>query len=184
MGLEKYISKQVQINRPDWMIYNLLSDFNNFTPMLAGKVDGWEVDGDSCSFTVKGIALNIRFVEKIPYSTVKIGGDEGSPFEFFFWIQLVKVGEYDTRMRLTLHANLNMMMKMMLGKKLQEGIDQIAEQIATAFNMTPEEAQHMADQHGWQMPGGMEEGRMPEELESSPFDGMDWPMPDPDKPVS
>ena len=193
MGLEKYESKQVRINRPDWMIYNLLSDFNNFTPMLAGKVDNWNVNGDTCSFTVKGFALSIRMAEKTPYTTIKISGDEGSPFEFSFWIQLVKVDETDTRMKLTLHANLNVMMKMMLGKKLEQAMDQIAEQIAMAFNMTPEQAQQMASEQGWnihditsgdvwQMPemNAGESWQTPEEIS----DDFNWPMPDPDKPAS
>ncbi len=167
MSLEKYGSKQVKINRPDWLIYNLLSDFNNFTPMLEGKVDNWQVDGDTCSFTAKGFAMKLRMLEKTPYTTVKVGGDEGSPFEFVFWIQLVKMGENDTRMRLTLHASLNMMMKMMLGKKLEQALDQIADQIATAFNMSPQEARRMAETQGWSMP-----------------ENAEWPMPDPDKPVS
>lgn len=194
MGLEKYESKQVRINRPDWMIYNLLSDFSNFTPMLEGKVDNWRVDGDSCSFTVKGITLSIRMVEKTPYTMIKIGGDEGSPFEFFFWIQLVKVNEYDTRMKLTLHANLNIMMKMMVGKKLEQAMDQIADQIAMAFNMTPEQARQMAEQQGWKMPDGgewqmpeMNTGeawQTPEELPEELPDDFNWPTPDPDKPVS
>lgn len=186
MSLEKYESKQVKINRPDWMIYNLLSDFNNFTPMLEGKVDGWHVEGDTCSFSVKGFKLAIRMVEKTPYTTIKLGGDEGSPFEFFFWIQLVKIDEFDTRMRLTLHANLNVMMKMMVGKKLQEGLDQIADQIAMAFNMTPEQARQMAEQQGWTMPdmpgtAPDDNWQTPEEISEGDFP---WPMPDPDKPVS
>jgi carbon monoxide dehydrogenase subunit G len=165
--MEKYVSKQVQIRRPDWLIYKLLSDFNNFTPMLEGKVDGWRVDGDTCSFTVKGFSLTLRMLEKTPYTTVKIAGEDGSPFEFVFWVQLVNAGDNDTRMRLTLHAELNPMMKMMLGKKLEQALDQIAGQIATAFNLSPEEAQRMAAEQGWRMP---ETG--------------EWPMPDPNKPVS
>ncbi len=177
MSLEKYVSKQVKINRPDWMVYNLLSDFNHFTPMLEGKVDGWRVEGDSCSFTVKGFSLTLRMVEKTPYTTLKIGGDEGSPFEFVFWIQLVRVDENDTRMRLTLHAELNMMMKMMIGGKLEQAMDRIAEQVAMAFNMTPEEARRMAEGQGWQMP------QMPAEPGVSAVEGG-WPLPDPNKPVS
>ncbi len=37
-------------------------------------------------------------------------------------------------MRLVLHAKLNMVMKMMIGSKLQQGLDQMAEQMARAFN--------------------------------------------------
>ena len=177
MGLEKYVSKQVRINRPDYLIYNLLSDFNNFTPMLEGKVDNWRVNGDTCSFTAKGIGLTVRMVEKTPYTSVKLSGDEGSPFEFSFWIQLVRVDEFDTRMRLTLHANLNMMMKMMVGKKLESAMDQIADQIAMAFNMPPDQIRQMAAEHGWQMP---EQTQVPEQMPENAC----WPAPDPDKPVS
>jgi carbon monoxide dehydrogenase subunit G len=53
---------------------------------------------------------------------------------FTFWVQLKEAAPYDTRMRLVLHAELNMMLKMMLGSKLQSGIDQMAETIAAAFN--------------------------------------------------
>lgn len=189
MSLEKYVSKQVKINRPDWMIYNLLSDFSHFTPMLEGKVDGWYADGDTCTFSVKGFTIHLRMLEKTPYTTVKIGGDEGSPFEFTFWVQLVKKDENDTRMRLTLHANLNMMMKMMLGKKLEQALDQIADQIATAFNMSPEEARRMAESQGWSMPEGLSEPpEMPDLSEIQAPESMSddeiWPMPDPNKPVS
>ncbi len=45
-----------------------------------------------------------------------------------------KVSEYDTRLRLVLHIELNMMMKMMIGGKLQKAVDQIAEGIANALN--------------------------------------------------
>ena len=59
------------------------------------------------------------------------------PFEFFVWIQLKQAGPYDTRLKITLKANLNMMMKMMIGSKLQAGVDGLADQIAMAFNGQP-----------------------------------------------
>ena len=54
--------------------------------------------------------------------------------DFAFWIQLHKVSDTDTRMRLVLHAELNMMMRMMIGGKLQKALDQIAEAMAKAMN--------------------------------------------------
>ena len=47
-----------------------------------------------------------------------------------FWIQLKEVTPNDTRIKLTLKADLPMMFKMMLDKKLQNGIDQAAEMLA------------------------------------------------------
>ena len=72
-------------------------------------------------------------VEREPNKLIKITGEE-LPFDFFFWIQLKGMAPDDTRMLLTLHAELNMMMKMMIGGKLQKALDQIADQIAAAFN--------------------------------------------------
>lgn len=135
--MEEYTSKQVRILRPSGMIYESLSDFSRFTPILADKVDGWEATADTCTFKVKGFNMGLRIVERRPNEMIKVTGDEGSPMEFALWMQLKEVASADTRMRLVLHAKLNMMMKMMIGKKLQSGIDQIADQIAEAFNNAP-----------------------------------------------
>lgn len=135
--MEKYESKQVQIRRPAHFVYMSLSDFSRFTPILADKVSGWEATEDTCSFTVQGIPMKLRIVEREIDRMIKIEGDEGSPMEFTLWFQFVEAGADDTRMRIVLHAKLNMMMKMMIGKKLQSGIDQIAEKIAEAFNNAP-----------------------------------------------
>lgn len=131
--MNKYESRQVQINKPDFLIFQSLSNFSNFTPMLADKVEQWQATEDSCSFKVKGFTLKLVMVNKEENKLIKVTGDN-MPFEFYFWIQLHRVDEYDTRMKLTVHAKLNMMMKMMLGKKLEKGIDEMAEQIAAAFN--------------------------------------------------
>lgn len=131
--MNKYESKQVKINKPDSVIFQSLANFNNFTPMLADKVEEWQATEDSCSFKVKGFTLRLLMTNKEENRLIKVTGDN-MPFEFFFWIQLHRVEEFDTRMKLTVHAKLNVMMKMILGKKLEKGVDEMAEQIAAAFN--------------------------------------------------
>ncbi len=131
---EKYESKQQQIHRTAEQVYTVLADFNNFTPLVADRVEGWSVTGDECSFTVKGMQMGLRMVEKIPGQLIKIEASDSSPIGFTFWVQMKEAAPYDTRMRLVLHAEMNMMIKMMIGSKLQGGIDQLAEQIAGAFN--------------------------------------------------
>ncbi len=135
--MEKYESKQVQIRRPAALIYRTLSDFSNFTPILQDKVEAWEATADTCSFRAKGFPVKLRILEREENSLVKIIPDGESPFQFTFWLQLKEVAECDTRMRLVLHIDLNMMMKMMLGGKIREALDQIADQIATSFNNAP-----------------------------------------------
>ncbi len=129
--MQEYISKQQQILRPAEQIYAAISRFDNLTPALADKVEEWQATEDRCSFKAKGFLVKLRMEERIPAKQVKIVGDEGGvPIDFTFWIQLQSVSENDTRMRLVLHAELNMMMKMMIGGKLQEALDKIAEGIA------------------------------------------------------
>ncbi len=129
--MQEYISKQQQILRPAEQIYAAISRFDNLTPALADKVEAWQATEDRCSFKAKGFLVKLRMEERIPAKQVKIVGDEGGvPIDFTFWIQLQPVSENDTRMRLVLHAELNMMMKMMIGGKLQEALDKIAEGIA------------------------------------------------------
>ncbi|HNV81596.1 MAG: polyketide cyclase [Tenuifilaceae bacterium] len=129
-------SKVVSIRRLDEDIYKVLSNFQNFTPFAqAAKLENWQAGEDWCRFDAQGVKeAGLRIVDREPHKTIKITGDGQIPFEFFLWIQLKQVAPYDTRMKITLKANLNFMMKMMLGSKLKQGIDAIADQIATAFN--------------------------------------------------
>lgn len=132
--MEKYESKQQRILRPAQTIYDAVCDFRNFTPMLQNRVEGWNATEDSCSFKAKGFDIGLNIVDKQAPKYIKIKGYDSVPMDFTFWLQLQPVAEYDTRMRIVLHADLNMMMRMMIGKKLQEALDQIAAQIAEAFN--------------------------------------------------
>ena len=134
--MTEYESKIVAILRTPEDIFRVLSDFRLFTPFIPqDKLEGWEADEDSCRFTVQGIGqTGLKIIEKEPFKTVKITGDGRLPFEFFLWIQLKEAAPYDTRMKLTLKADLNVMLKMMLNKQLEEGINMMAEQIAAAFN--------------------------------------------------
>lgn len=131
----KYTSKQVSISRPASTIFHALSNFSNFTPILADRVEGWSATPDRCTFKIKGFTLSLRMEESIPNSTIKVVGDDnGAPFPFSFWIQLKELSEQETRLRLVLDVELNAMMKMLIGGKMQNAVDSIADQIAQGFN--------------------------------------------------
>lgn len=132
--MEKYESKQHRIPLPAERIYAAISRFDNLTPAVAGRVEEWQATEDRCSFKAKGFTVKLRMVERVAPKHVKITGDEGGlPIDFSFWIQLHEVAADDTRMRLVLHADLNLMMRMMIGGKLQQALDQVAEGIARAM---------------------------------------------------
>lgn len=137
--MQEYISKQQQVLRPAEQIYAVISRFDNLTPALADKVEEWQATEDSCSFKAKGFTVKLRMEEREPGKYVKVVSDDGGvPMDFAFWIQLQEVSAADTRLRLVLRIDLNMMMKMMIGNKLQGALDQIAEGIARAMNAAPQ----------------------------------------------
>lgn len=135
--MQEYISKQQQIFRPAEHIFAVISRFDNLTPAVADKVEDWEATERTCSFKAKGFTVRLLIDELEEPKHVKIIGD-GVPMDFAFWIQLHKVSDTETRLRLVLKVELNMMMKMMLGSKLEKGIDQVAEGIAKAMNSAPQ----------------------------------------------
>lgn len=139
MGLEKYESKQQQILKPASRIFPFISRFDMLTPALQDKVEEWKATEDTCSFKVKGFNVALKIVEKVENKHIKIMADDanGVPVDFTFWIQLHEVSDCDTRIRMVLHAELNMMMRMLIGSKIQGGLDKAVEGLATAFNQMP-----------------------------------------------
>lgn len=133
--MEKYESIQQQINHPAALIYPLISRMDLFSAALQQQVEKWQATPDSCSFKVKGMKICMRIDERIENKHVKIVTDEGGiPLEFAFWIQLKEVAPNDTRVRMVLHAELNMMMRMMIGSKIQKGLDDAVTQLAASLN--------------------------------------------------
>ena len=139
MGLEKYESKQQQILKPASRIFPFISRFDMLTPALQDKVEEWKATEDTCSFKVKGFNVALKIVEKVENKHIKIMADDanGVPVDFTFWIQFHEVSDCDTRIRMVLHAELNMMMRMLIGSKIQGGLDKAVEGLATAFNQMP-----------------------------------------------
>ena len=133
--MEKYESKQQQIHHPAALIFPIISRLDLLSPAMKDRVEEWEATEDECSFKVKGFKVSLRIAERVENKHVKIVAAEGGvPIDFSFWIQLHQVDERDTRVRMVLHAELNMMMKMMIGGKIQSGLDQAVEGLATALN--------------------------------------------------
>ena len=137
--MEEYISKQQQIFCSASQIYPLISNFSLLTPAVADKVEEWQASEDRCSFKAKGFTVALRIDDKVENKHVKITADNenGVPVDFSFWLQLHEVSQTDTRIRMVLHAELNMMMRMMIGSKIQGGLDKAVEGLAMAFNQMP-----------------------------------------------
>ena len=125
-------------------MFSYLSNFENLSAYLNSglieritqqvpqiKITDFESDRDSCKFNITGLGIaEIKIVNREPFKTIKVESSGGLPLSFTFWIQLLPVDEYQTKIRLTLHADMSMMIKMMAGNKLQEGINQLADTLS------------------------------------------------------
>ena len=135
MSEVKYESKIQSAAASAEQIYKVLSNLNNLNRVKdlipQDKVQELEISEDCVRMKVDGLGqkIAIRIVDKIENDTIKFGA-ENIPMEMNFWIQLKEVTPTDTRIKLTLKADLPMMFKMMLDKKLQQGLDQAAEMLA------------------------------------------------------
>ena len=135
----RVISDIQKIDSPIADVYSFLSDFSKIgtaRQMGAGqqmseisdKIENVVTTEDTCTFLVKGLGeMGVRIVEREEPKLIKLEGDGSVPFNFEVWIQLLDNGPYDTRLRITVEADLNMMMKMLLKGKLEKGINQLAE---------------------------------------------------------
>lgn len=145
MSLSKYTSSVKLINHNEQVVFNYLSDFQNLSSYLNSgliekitekipqvKITDFVSDHDSCRFNITGIGLaEIRIVNREPFKTIKVESSGGLPVSFTFWIQLMPVDNFQTKMRLTLHIEMSMIIKMMAGNKLEEGIDKLADTLAS-----------------------------------------------------
>ncbi|MEZ5103868.1 MAG: hypothetical protein R2757_05200 [Draconibacterium sp.] len=144
MGLSKYTSKVEVINHNEQVVFNYLSNFENLSTYLNSgliekitekvpqvKITDFQSDLDSCKFNITGLGVaEIKIVNREPFKTIKVESSGGLPLSFTFWIQLLPVDAFQTKIRLTLHAEMSMMIKMMAGSRLEEGINQLAETLS------------------------------------------------------
>lgn len=135
MSESKYESKITSAPCSASQIYRVLSNLENlervrqFIPQE--KVQEMEINADRVRLKVDGLAqkITIAIVDRIENDTVKFGA-EGIPMDANFWIQLKEVSPTDTRIKLTVKADIPFMFKMMVDKKLQQGLDQAADMLA------------------------------------------------------
>lgn len=138
--MNTYESKQKQLFVPNAEAFAKLSDFKNLESYLAvvqqqyqDKIKDFSVDSDSLSFNVEGVDVVLRIIEREEFKTIKFGV-ENIPLNANMWIQLKEISENETRMKLTIKADIPFFLKPMIGNKLDKGIDEIANAIALAIN--------------------------------------------------
>jgi len=130
-----YESNIKTISSSEEVAFNLFGNLNNLTkiaenPEITGKFGNLQLTEDSCSFEIGGIGqIKFRIIEREPFKTIKFQS-ENSPINFNLWIQLKQAAYNDTRLKLTLKAEIPTVIKFMIDQKLTEGINTVADILA------------------------------------------------------
>lgn len=120
-------------------VYNKLSDLNNLNSVrdrldlikdkLDGKLEDMTFDSDSLTLKVQGFNLTLRIIERKPLKCIKFEGDK-TPIPLNLWIQILPEGMDNAKMKVTIRAEVNMFMKAMVAKPLQEGMEKLADMLS------------------------------------------------------
>ena len=120
-------------------VYGKLEDLNNLALLkerleqmrekLGDKIQDVTFDRDSLTLTVQGMNVTLRIIEREPCKCIKFEGEK-SPIPMNLWIQILPVSEDQAKMKVTVRAEVNMFMKAMVSKPLQEGVEKLADMLA------------------------------------------------------
>lgn len=133
--MSKFESSIKQIAYPQQSVYNMLSDLTNIERVKdkvpEEKLKDLTFDKDTISISVSPVGqISMRIVERDEPKTIKFAS-ENSPMSFNFWIQILPVSDTASKMKLTIDADIPFFAKGMVSGPLKEGIEKIAEALAT-----------------------------------------------------
>lgn len=140
----KINSKHGTVSRQPYELYMAFVDMRNFMQFIPeDKKQDVTADYDTISATVQGFKIGVMIKERKPYSEISFV-DDGAPFSFSGSLHFDSVPSepYKTDFYIEFSAELNLMMKMLLGNKLKEGMDKVVDALVA-----------------------MSEGRMPEGID-------------------
>lgn len=129
-----FTSEVKTILHNDDKIFEMLSDMSNLERIKdripQDKIKDFTFDRDTCSFTVDPVgSVMFQIVEREPNKTIKFS-TTNSPIPLLMWIQLKQVSEKETKLKMTVRAELSPFLKPMVSKPLQDAIDKISEIVA------------------------------------------------------
>ncbi len=111
------VSKQLSEDLPSTDSKELLQQFKDM-----------EVDVDTITFNSSMGKVTLRIIEREACKCIKFEA-EGSPLPLNVWIQLLPTTESSCKMKVTLRAEVNMFMKAMVSKPLQQAVEGLADML-------------------------------------------------------
>ena len=133
--MAKYSSKKGTVAKAPYELYMALTDLRNILNMIPqDKREGVTADFDSIHATVQGFEFGVRIIERTPYSRIVLK-DDGAPFAFTVALNFEPtVSASQTLFSIDVEAELNFMMKTLLGSKIKDWLDKVVDGLVDASN--------------------------------------------------
>ncbi len=133
-GESKFESSIKQIPYPQEAVYRNISDLSNLEKVRdripEDKINDFSFDEDTVTLNVQPVGeLKLRICDREESKCVKFETVQ-SPVPFNVWIQVLPVDEQNSKMKVTVKAELNPFIKSMVEKPLQEAVEKIADALA------------------------------------------------------
>tara|TARA_B100001115_G_C15726831_1_gene353783 strand:+ start:232 stop:639 length:408 start_codon:yes stop_codon:yes gene_type:complete len=130
----KIESEKITLTRNFKVYINFLSDLNNYKVLFPkDKISDWKSDNDSCSLKVQNVYTLEMVKESVSKNTINLISGESSPFKFSLKIDLHEDKNNISSAQIICNANVSPVLKMMIGKPLNELFNYMANQIEEAI---------------------------------------------------
>ena len=132
--MSKYESKVKPVPYPQATVYRNISDLNNLERIRDlvpdDKIKDFSFDSDTVSISVPPVGqVSMHIVGREEPSCVKFQTVQ-SPLPFTLWIQVVPDGEQSSKLKVTVDADIPIMLRAFVGGPLQEGVDKVADALS------------------------------------------------------
>ena len=132
--MTKFESSVKQIPYPVENVYRNISDLSNLDRVRdrvpEDKLQDFQFDSDSVQVSVAPVGtIKLRIVEREENKCVKFETEQ-SPLPFNLWIQVLPVSEAESKMKVTVKADIPFMLKGMVAGPLQDGVEKIADALS------------------------------------------------------
>lgn len=135
----KYESGIRQIPYSQQRVYDKLSDFSfmqqyqdNLSQIPSDTISVEDLqftpDGFSCRVSPFG-NVDLQIVEREEPKCIKLE-TTSSPVPLTFWVQILPTSDESSKIKLTLHAELNFFLKGILNKPISDGMEKLADALA------------------------------------------------------
>ena len=132
--MSKFESSVKQIPYPVENVYRNISDLSNLERVRdripEDKLQDFQFDSDSVQVSVAPVGtIKLRIIEREENKCVKFETEQ-SPLPFNLWIQMLPVSETESKMKITVKADIPFMLKGMVSGPLQDGVEKIADALS------------------------------------------------------